>query len=187
MSRLNEILEFNQKFVEDETYLSYETDKYPNKRMVIVTCMDTRLIELLPKAMNIKNGDAKIIKIAGALITEPYGSVMRSLLVAISLLNAEEVYIVGHHHCGMIGLHTEQIVEALALKGVSRENVDQLEKTEYVDLQNWLTGANSVEEAVKKSISMIQSHPLFPRSIPIHGLAIDPHTGKLDLLVDGQK
>lgn len=45
--------------------------------------MDMRLSALLPTALNIRNGDAKIIKNAGALIKHPFGSVMRILLICI--------------------------------------------------------------------------------------------------------
>ena len=53
--------------------------------------MDTRLTELLPAALGIKNGDVKIIKNAGGTITHPFGSAMRSLLVAIYELGIREV------------------------------------------------------------------------------------------------
>jgi len=48
--------------VENKEYEKYKATKKPEKKLVILSCMDTRLTELLPKAMNIKNGDAKIIK-----------------------------------------------------------------------------------------------------------------------------
>ena len=70
-------------------------------KMVIISCMDTRLVELLPKAMNMRNGDVKIIKVAGAVISHPFGSIMRSILVAVYELGADEVCVVGHHDCGM--------------------------------------------------------------------------------------
>jgi carbonic anhydrase len=34
---------------------------------------------------------------------------------------------------------------------------------------------------------MLRQHPLFPPDVPVHGLVIDPETGKLDLVVDGYK
>lgn len=71
MSLLNEIVTYNRQFVENKDYEEFLTDKFPDKRMVILTCMDTRLVELLPKAMNLRNGDAKIIKSAGAIISHP--------------------------------------------------------------------------------------------------------------------
>ncbi|MET1013679.1 MAG: carbonic anhydrase, partial [Paenisporosarcina sp.] len=83
MSLLNEILSHNQTFVAEKQYAPYITTKFPDKRIVILTCMDTRLVELLPKAMNLKNGDVKIVKSAGAVINHPFGGIMRSLLVAV--------------------------------------------------------------------------------------------------------
>lgn len=58
----DDIMAFNKDFVENRSYEEYLTTKFPDKRIVIVTCMDARLTELLPKAMNLKNGDAKIIR-----------------------------------------------------------------------------------------------------------------------------
>ena len=80
---IEQIVEYNKKFVENKGYEPYLTSKYPNKKLAVLTCMDTRLTELLPAALGLKNGDAKIIKNAGGVITHPYGSVVRSLLVAI--------------------------------------------------------------------------------------------------------
>ena len=42
--------------------------------------MDTRLTELLPKALDLKNGDAKIIKNAGGTVIHPFGSAMEVYL-----------------------------------------------------------------------------------------------------------
>ena len=93
---IDELLNFNKTFVETKGYEKYITNKYPDKKIAIVTCMDTRLTELLPAALGIKNGDVKIIKNAGGTITHPFGSAMRSLLVAIYELGVEEVMIIGH-------------------------------------------------------------------------------------------
>ena len=62
---IDEILAYNRQFVAEKGYERFITDKYPNKRIAIVTCMDTRLVELLPAALGLRNGDVKIIKNAG--------------------------------------------------------------------------------------------------------------------------
>ena len=62
---IEQIVEYNKKFVENKGYEPYLTSKYPNKKLAVLTCMDTRLTELLPAALGLKNGDAKIIKNAG--------------------------------------------------------------------------------------------------------------------------
>lgn len=184
MSRLYEILEHNRHFVASRAYEAYRTTKVPEKKMVVLTCMDTRLIELLPKAMNLRNGDAKIVKNAGALVTHPFGSVMRSILVAVYQLGAREVYVVGHHDCGMTGLRSGAMLERAKALGVPEENIEALVRS-GVELDEWLTGFRSVEESVAASVRHVREHPMLPPGIPVHGLVIDPETGKLDLVIDG--
>lgn len=98
---IDELLEYNKSFVETKRIRKVYTTKYPDKKIAIVTCMDTRLIELLPAALGLKNGDVKIIKNAGGTITHPFGSAMRSLLVTIYELGVEEIMIIGHTDCGV--------------------------------------------------------------------------------------
>lgn len=69
---IEQMLEYNKQFVKTKAYEKYKTSKYPDKKIAIVTCMDTRLVELLPAALGIKNGDVKIIKNAGGTITNHY-------------------------------------------------------------------------------------------------------------------
>lgn len=184
MNLLNEILTYNQKFVSEKKYEEFKTTKFPNKRMVILTCMDTRLVELLPKALNVKNGDVKIIKNAGALIMHPFGSIMRSLLVAVYQLQAEEVFIIGHYDCGMSGMKADIMVEAMINRGVSEETLNTLNYS-GIDVQKWLHGFDNVRESVAHSVEIVKKHPLMPGDVPIHGLVIDPETGRLDEIING--
>ena len=64
MSILSEILQHNRQFVARKDYEKFSTDRFPNKKIIVVTCMDTRLVELLPRAMDLRQGDAKVIKTA---------------------------------------------------------------------------------------------------------------------------
>jgi carbonic anhydrase len=184
MTLLNEILEYNKEFVETREYERYETTKFPNKRMVILTCMDTRLLELLPKALNVSNGDVKTIKNAGALVSHPFGSIMRSILIAVYELKAEEVLVIAHHDCGMSGLKAEPVIESMKNRGVKDETIDTLTYS-GINIKKWLHGFDNVTESVEHSVGVIKNHPLMPEGVPIHGLVIDPKTGKLDLVVDG--
>lgn len=59
MTIISEILQHNQSFVREEAFRAYETTKFPDKKLVILTCMDTRLTELLPKAMGLCNATQK--------------------------------------------------------------------------------------------------------------------------------
>lgn len=184
MKKLEEMLEFNKKFVEDKEYDAYITSKEPNKKMVILSCMDTRLTELLPKALNLKNGDVKLIKNAGATISHPFGSAMRSILVAIYEFKADEVLIVGHHCCGMSSINPDKIIEKMNDRGIPKEIVSTLINA-GIDIRKWLKGFDSVEESVNESVKIVKTHPLIPNDIKVHGAIMDPVTGKIDLIVNG--
>ncbi|WP_066292025.1 beta-class carbonic anhydrase [Bacillus sp. FJAT-29937] len=184
MKLIDEILTFNQQFVEEKQYEEFTTTKFPNKRMVLLTCMDTRLVELLPRAMNLRNGDVKIVKNAGALVTHPFGSIMRSLLVAVYQLQAEEVLIIGHHDCGMSGMKPDLILESMRKRGKSEAALDTITYS-GVDVREWMRGFENVEESVAHSVKMVKKHPLMPNDVPVHGLVIEPSTGKLDVVVNG--
>ncbi|MDB5054764.1 MAG: ytiB [Bacilli bacterium] len=181
MSKITEILEYNQAFVDNKEYEQYRSNKFPDKRLVILTCMDARLVELLPKALNLKNGDAKIIKNAGAVLSHPFGSVMRSILVAIYELNADEILVIGHHDCGMTGLNSTLLLDKAIARGVSQTVMSTLGHS-GIDLHRWLTGFNHVQDAVVKSVGIIKNHPLLPSDILVHGLIMDPETGKLEVV-----
>ncbi|PLT28700.1 beta-class carbonic anhydrase [Peribacillus deserti] len=186
MSLLNEILTHNEQFVENQEYRNFQTDKFPDKKLVVLSCMDTRLVELLPKALNFKNGDVKVIKNAGAVIAHPFGSIVRSLVVAVYELGAEEILVVGHHDCGMSGMDPDRTISSMKQRGITEETLSTLEHA-GIDLHKWLEGFKNVSETVAHSVSVIQNHPLIAKDIPVHGLVIDPATGKLDVVVDGYK
>lgn len=184
MENLYKILEYNENFVKEKSFQAFQTSKFPDRKMVILSCMDTRLVELLPKSMNLKNGDIKIIKNAGAIVSHPFGSAMKSILVAVYELNADEVFVIGHHDCGMSKIDSNEMITHIKEKGISEEVLNTIENA-GISLHQWLKGFESVEDNVKNSVNVIRKHPLLPPHIPVHGLVIDPHTGKLDLVIDG--
>ena len=184
MSILQNILSFNKDFVSNKEYEPYITTKYPDKRIVVLSCMDTRLVELLPKAMNLRNGDVKIVKSAGALVSHPFGAIMRSLLVAVYELQADEVYVVGHYDCGMSAVDPESMIQKMIDRGINPEIIDMIEFS-GIDLKDFLRGFGDVATSVMKSVETIRNHPLMIKSIPVHGLVIDPNTGRLDVIKDG--
>jgi len=180
MSHIDKMLEFNKKFVENEEYLPYSAAKLPNKKMVILTCMDTRLTHLLLAALNLKNGDVKMIKTAGASIKHPFGDAMRSLLVAVYELGVEDIVVIGHHDCGVRGLEAEKLLNKMKNRNIAQEKIDFFIEYCGVDVNKWLNGFDDVGDSVIETVKMIKRHPLIPADIRVHGFVIDPSTGKLD-------
>lgn len=183
---IKEILEYNRKFVERKEYEKYRTSKYPNKKIAIVTCMDTRLVELLPAALGFRNGDVKIIKNAGGTITNPFDSTIRSLLVAIYELGVEEIMIIGHTTCGVQGMDSAEMQQQMKERGIPEQHIN-LMKHCGIDLDQWLHGFDDTESAILETVDLVKNHPLVPKDIVVKGYIMDTVTGELQPISDDGK
>ena len=174
---IDSILEYNRQFVESKAYEPFITDKYPEKKVAVLTCMDTRLTELLPKALGLRNGDAKIIKNAGGLILSEKDSAIRSLLVAIYELGVNEVMVVHHSACGACHMSYEEFKPHMLERGVAQEILSEWEQKKGVEA--WLEGFHDTEGSVRKTVAAVENHPLVPKDVVVRGFIIDSVTGEL--------
>jgi len=181
MDNIKEMLLYNKEFVKQKKYEKYISQKKPAKKIAVLSCMDARLTELLPAALDFKNGDIKIIKNAGAVVTHPFGSVMRSLLVAIYELGVESILVIGHSDCGMQGLCPSKMIAKMKKRGIGDDKIKFI-KNCGIDFEKWLTGFDKVEQSVLETVSIIKHHPLIPDDVSVFGFLIDPLTGELTKL-----
>jgi len=175
---MNEILEYNAFFANSGSYKQFAVKKYPRKKLAILTCMDTRLVELLPAALGIKNGDVKMIKNAGGLILDPFDSSIRSLLIAVLELNVEELIIIGHTDCGVKNITFHQMTDHLLERGITSEDIRKIAE-QGLDLKRWFSGFENPESSVRNSATILRKHPLMPSDVRISGYVMDIITGRL--------
>lgn len=175
---IDKIIEFNKQFVASKSYEQYITDKYPNKRLAVLSCMDTRLTELLPAALGLKNGDAKIIKNAGGLVISAFDSAIRSLIVAVYELGVNEIMVVAHSNCGACHMSFEHFHHEMLARGISDQTLDTIRKC-GINLNAWLEGFKDTPESVRRTVETIKTHPLMPKDIIVRGFIIDSETGEL--------
>lgn len=178
MSLLDEILTHNQRFVTDR---ARPLTKSPAKKIAIFTCMDTRLVDFLEQAMGLGRGDAMVIKNAGNTIIDPTGGVVRSLVVAVYALGCEEIFVIGHRDCGMAQLDEAELERRMLARGVPAAALEQL----HSSLLEWVGAFHNPVGNVERVAALLRESPLFPNDVPVHGMIFDPHSGRLDLLVNG--
>ncbi len=176
---IDQIIAYNSAFVESKGYEKYLTSKYPDKKLAVLSCMDTRLTELLPAALGLRNGDAKIIKNAGGLVISPFDSAMRSLIVAIYELGVEEIMVVAHSHCGACHMSFDHFRHQMLARGVKEETLSTIQLC-GIDLHHWLEGFRDTPESVRRTVETVRTHPLVPKDVSIRGFIIDSETGRLE-------
>lgn len=106
---------------------------------------------------------------------------MKSILVAVFNLKAEEVVVIGHHNCGMSNVDTEALKKTMINRGIDEEKINTLTHS-GISLDEEFHGFETVEESVMQSVGIIRNHPLLPKEVKVHGLVINPDTGKVDIV-----
>jgi len=175
---LEYILEHNKKFVEERKRagLHEPIEGHAQKNVMVFTCMDTRLVELLEAAMGFKRGDIKIIKNAGNTIRDNCDEIIRCITVGTVLMGLSQVYVVGHKDCGMAKLEPEKIREKMISRGISKEVVDS------IDIEKWFGIIKNEKENVMEAVRKIKESPFVPKDIIVHGLLMDPNSGEIEVI-----
>ncbi|MEX0741759.1 MAG: carbonic anhydrase [Phycisphaeraceae bacterium] len=135
----------------------------PGRRLVIVTCMDTRLDPY--KALGLAAGDAHILRNAGGIVTE---DVIRSLVLSSHVLGTRELMVINHTNCGLCNLREENLVSELE-DSTGRSAVSPAAFYSFSDLQ-----AN-----VRRQVRRVHDHPWLS-ALVARGFVYDVATGKLD-------
>ena len=175
MTSIDQVIAYNREYVAAKGYEKHLTDKYPDKKLAVLSCMDTRLSVLLQDALGLKNGDAKIIKNAGAIVPSMWDSAMRSIIVAVYELGVTEIMVVAHTSCGACHMSFGHFKEEMLRRGISEIELSRSD----IDLDAWLEGFHDTEKSVRDTVAAIVNHPLMPRDVSVRGFIIDSATGQL--------
>jgi carbonic anhydrase len=97
MDAIDELLVNNEAFADAQP--ANHLDVRPQRRLAIVTCMDSRLDVFA--ALGLRDGEAHILRNAGGVITD---DVIRSLAVSQRRLGTREVMLIHHTDCGLLSL-----------------------------------------------------------------------------------
>ncbi|HET9522406.1 MAG TPA: carbonic anhydrase [Candidatus Limnocylindrales bacterium] len=136
----------------------------PLSGIAILACMDARLD--VEEALGLRTGDAHIIRNAGGRASE---DAIRSLIISQELLGTDEIVVIAHTRCGLLGADEAALRERLAAR--TGRNLG-IEFGAFTDLAAF----------VRDQVETLQAHPWI-RRVPIHGLLFDVESGRLSEIV----
>ena len=132
----------------------------PLSGLAILACMDARLD--VEEALGLRTGDAHIIRNAGGLASD---DAIRSLIISQHLLGTDEILVIGHTGCGLLGADEDGLRARLAAE--SGRSLD-IAFGSFADL----------EASVRVQVDRLRTHAWLKR-VPIHGLVYEVETGRL--------
>jgi carbonic anhydrase len=132
------------------------------KGLAVLTCIDSRIDPLA--LLGLKTGDAKIIRNAGARVTD---DALRSLVLAVNLLGVNRVCVVAHTECAMVGTTNDELRTRIGeLSGADATDWDFLSSTDQLG-------------TLHRDIERITTCPLLPSDLEVGAFIFDEHTGEL--------
>jgi len=134
-------------------------EKQPKRRAVILTCMDARV--RVESMIGTGPGDIHVLRNAGGVVTQ---DVIYSIVLSQWTLGTEEVMIIQHTKCGLLGMDEDGLADRLEADTGSRPG---FEKRGFVD----------PEDGVRHSLNLLNASP-HVLGIP-RGFVYDIDTGAL--------
>lgn len=161
-----------------------------SKRALFVIGMDQELQSLLRQVQNFNPEQALILQIYGPEIVDPYGDLMRDVILAVYQGNVEEIFVVGTKDDARIAVNMQDLQRRISQKEEMREKLRVIDflftqcmpEFRGVTVNEWLEGSKTVDEGIQKSVKLLRDHPLMPSNISVCGLLIDKENGELSEL-----
>jgi carbonic anhydrase len=160
MSVIDEVLAANEVYA--RTHELRRLTPRPERKLAVLTCMDTRLSIL---TLGLRTADAHIIRNAGGIVTD---DTLRSLLISHYLLGTEEFMVINHTDCGLT--HTTE--QDLRTRIQNRAGTAAIAPAFFYAFQN-------IDENVRHQLEKLRSHPWVPQSVGVRGFVYDVTSGLL--------
>lgn len=158
MTATEKLLARNAQYA--QTFAPQETGA-PVKKVAVLACMDARLDPA--RALGLEEGDAHVIRNAGGVVTD---DAIRSLAISQHFLGTEEILVLQHTDCGLLGTTDDEVAEKLENHA---GEAPPFTAHAFQDL----------EENLRKSVQALKDSPFLLNTTAVRGFIFDVETGRL--------
>ncbi len=159
MSVTDELLDNNRAYA--ASFDKGDLQLPPAKPVVVVACMDARLIPT--RVLGLNEGDAHVIRNAGGAVTD---DVIRSLTISQRLLGTQEVILIHHTDCGMLTFADDDLKR-------------QVQADTGIRPPFAFEAFRNLEEDVRQSVARIKASPFVPHTDQVRGFVYEVESGRL--------
>jgi carbonic anhydrase len=158
MSSIDEVLKRNAAFAKGFEHA--DLAKQPARRLAVLACMDARID--VHRVLGLEPGDAHVLRNAGGAVTD---DAIRSLAVSQRALGTDEIVLIRHTDCGMLGFDDERFRGELEQETGARPG---WRADDFHDL----------DEGVRAGVAALRESP-FLASRQVRGFVYEVETGRL--------
>ncbi|HUS37657.1 MAG TPA: carbonic anhydrase [Verrucomicrobiae bacterium] len=179
MRLLEVILSTNRSARGSSAIEPLELDKFKGSvPLVILSCIDPRLNQLLPRVIGLPELEFIWLRNAGNVVADSSSGAARSIALACAIKRGREIAIIGHTDCRVRATSVQNLLEGFNELGIVRsslpENLVESFGLFASERQNVITG-----------VDVLRRSALIGPRVPVHGLLLDVQSGKLECVVNG--
>jgi carbonic anhydrase len=179
MRLLEAIVQANQRAAAGDAKAGLHPGEFADALpLAALTCIDARLNAMLPGVLGVPEEKFIWLRNAGTIITGPMSSTMRSLALACAVKGAKEIIVLGHTDCLVCKTPMVTLLDRFQSLGVDRTKLPD-------DIVGYFGLFASERQNVMRGAGFIRQSPLIGPKIPVHGLLVDIHSGRLEWIVNG--
>ena len=159
----SDVADSNAEFV--SAFTGQNVPGLPAKKMLLLTCMDCRIIPHQVLGMSI--GDMKVIRNGGGQLNS---AVESDIIVANNVLDCDQILIMQHTQCGMAAATLESVRESVQ----ANTGVDASQFTPSV-IENQMA-------KLTHDVETLRNNPMLKSNAVVQGAMYHVETGKVDFI-----
>jgi carbonic anhydrase len=153
------------------------------KKVLFVIGMETELDSFIKKKVNINPENSMILQSYGPVISQPFGDLMRDIIISVYQENMDEVVVVASKE---VQKNDGDILNKIVEKKELQENIQMINyllengESPYPEgtISEWIEGGKTLTEDVQNSVNVIRNHPLMPPHVKVRGIFIEKENDK---------
>lgn len=161
-----------------------------NRNVLLISGIDCKSEHLLHQSFNISPENMLVLNSLRPAVLQPYGNLMRDIVIAVYQNEAEEIFIIGEKEKAAGQEGHVKILDKIMERGKTAPNIQALDYLFKYYMANgfssstseWLEGGKTAAEEIQQSLIIIRNHPFLPSDLTVKGFVIGEEGALVEIL-----
>lgn len=154
------------------------------KKTLILSGLSNHFYPLYTDITKKSADELLVISSAGGVISQPYGCLIRNIILAVYHENVEAIYIILDEDSKAVD--REELKLKILDAGITQQTISTLDYISVAkeELFDWLAGPPDARSTIRKNMELLKGHPLIAKSLPVVGCIVSEKTGAYETITN---
>ncbi|MFC0473367.1 hypothetical protein ACFFHM_23390 [Halalkalibacter kiskunsagensis] len=153
------------------------------KKVLVITDIKHEFQQHLPELLKLEASKLLVLSSIDAAITQPYGCLVRNIILEIYQENVEQIYLIASKEHTSPKFNKTIMLDKFEKDGIDLRLIQAIDYSRIVgeDVLSWLNGSeNDIEQTLMQSLDILIKHPLVPKRVSISAYTVNMESGYLN-------